>query len=214
MRKLMSFLFLALFFASGVFAEKILHNFDFSIPLEKQTWKFDDSNRDSIDAYLAGFNFDYSRMSIKDSGFSFIFGAYSGYTFINSGEMDNTLEGLDMGVKFGWGGTPIDNGRIVLSVHGFLGINMKVASTDVDEGYDGGEDTYTAEYTASEFGLKFGADAVLVFRLTNVLALNAGLDIYANFMGGATDYYDGYGTFQVNGGIGCVPRLGLTIVQE
>lgn len=226
MKKILALVAAAFMLSSSVFATEVLHNIDFSIPIDSQTWDSDDFEdffgENSADASMVGFNFiDYSRMTIAESGFSFLFGAYIGYDGLNLDfdGVDEDFAGMDFGVKFGWGGTPVNTDKFVLSIHGFFSPSFVIAGgsdTVVHYSYDG--DTIykdDADLIAYLFDFKIGADVVFAFRINDSIGLNAGFDLYTNigagFVGWSDDYGDESYVFSSVGGVGFVPRFGLTI---
>lgn len=79
MKKLLFIALGSIALSAMVFAKETVQNLDFSIPIDNRELDFDD-DIGKITEKSTSFDFDYSMMTINESGFSFIFGANIGYT--------------------------------------------------------------------------------------------------------------------------------------
>lgn len=231
MKKILTFVAAALLLAGNVFAKEVLHNLDFSVPIDNQTWKIEDAGEDGEDTNekvnMKSFNFDYSRTTANENGFSFIFGADIGYVKADLDDvdgLDDSFKGLDLGLKLGWGGVPVNTDKVFLAIHGFLGFDMKYLTMSsshwgIDYENSWGQSTeykeYDDYYYALMFNMKIGADIIFVFRFNEKIGLNAGIDLYTN-LGAGTFWRDTEESNAVDfissvGGVGIVPKIGLTI---
>lgn len=214
MKKLLALAAAAIMMTGSVFAKEVLHNLDFAYQYDGQTWDLWDSD---TDMNFSSFNFDYSKMTVNEGGFSFIFGANAGYTSVSPEDSDFDMGGLDLGLKLGWGGTPVNTDKVLLSLHGFFGFDFKYAGATKSFDHNDSSYSYDIDYDAVYFGLKVGADAVCAVRFNDKIGMNAGLDIYTNLGVGSLGYYSDYtddsDVSAVLGGIGVVPKIGLTIFR-
>lgn len=203
MKKLLFIALGSIALSAMVFAKETVQNLDFSIPIDNRELDFDDGK---ITEKSTSFDFDYSMMTINESGFSFIFGANIGYTSTNFEKMDDPFEGLDLGMKLGWGGVPLNMKNFVLGFHGFFGfgfrtLNMSGSSVD-------------AKLTV--FNTKIGADLIAIYRFNDRVGVNASVGLFTNLPAfGALDFDvpDGSGNhaFACMGGIGVVPKVGVSL---
>lgn len=224
MKKILAFVAAALLFAGNVFAKEVLHNLDFSIPIDKQTWTDDG---DDTKFNMLGYNFDYSRVTANENNFSFIFGADIGYVKADLDDvdgLDDSFKGLDLGLKLGWGGVPVNTDKVFLAIHGFLGFDMKYLTMssshwgiDYENSgvYNTADKEYDDYYYALMFNTKIGVDVIFAFRFNEKIGLNAGIDLYTN-LGAGTFWRDTEESNAVDfissvGGVGIVPKIGLTI---
>ncbi|MEE0885362.1 MAG: hypothetical protein UIB61_00480 [Treponema sp.] len=206
MRKFLILACIAMFFSVGAFAKETAQNLDFSIPVDTRELDFssDDFPKD-LNEKSTSFDFDYSMMTINESGFSFIFGANVGYTSTKLDGFDD-LTGLDLGIKLGWGGLPVNTNNFLLGFHGFFGFGFR--SLKLNES--------SVDYKFSLFNIKLGADVVAIYRFSDNVGINAGVDLFTNLPAVGTLYADtssddhGYG-FSCMGGIGVVPKVGVTL---
>ena len=74
MKKLLFIALGSIALSAMVFAKETVQNLDFSIPIDNRELDFDD-DIGKITEKSTSFDFDYSMMTINESGFSFIFGA-------------------------------------------------------------------------------------------------------------------------------------------
>lgn len=224
MKKILAFVAAALLFAGNVFAKEVLHNLDFSVPIDKQTWTDDG---DDTKFNMLGYSFDYSRVTANENGFSFLFGANVGYVKADLDDfdgLDDSFKGLNLGLKLGWGGIPVNTDKVFLAIHGFLGFDMKYMTMaskywDVDWENTTISSTeykwYDIDYYTLMFDMKIGADVVFAFRFNEKIGLNAGIDLYTNLGAGSfwrdSEKYNATDFISSVGGVGFVPKIGLTI---
>ena len=90
----------------------------FSAPIKVQVWEGNKNdfyykdcigNEKNNDVLFAGVDFNWNRMTVNESGFSFLIGLGLGYTIENSNDSDalDGRRGFDSEVKIGWGVAPI-----------------------------------------------------------------------------------------------------------
>lgn len=206
MRKFLMLACVAAVFSAGAFAKETVQNLDFSIPVDTRELDFssDDYPKD-LDEKSTSFDFDYSMMTINESGFSFIFGANVGYTSTKLDDLDD-LTGLDLGIKLGWGGLPVNTNNFLFAFHGFFGFGFR--SLTLEESY--------IDYKFALFNIKVGADVVAIYRFNDKVGINAGVDLFTNIPAVGTfekerdSGDDSYG-FSCMGGIGVVPKVGVSL---
>lgn len=183
MKKLIALGLVSLLAATATFArsksrgnETVVHAFDIAIPFDNKTWKLDDDDVPDaeIDTGFVGFGVNYNKMSVKNSGFTKIFGLGFGYTSATIDDyFDVDLGGFDTYLKFGWGYAPLKTDKMILGIHGFIGGDLKIL--------DG--DAHNVDFTVTDFAFLTGVDALFAFKLTNSFGLNGGLDLSTNVFG-------------------------------
>ena len=175
MKKIITMFAVAAVAVSATFADQVMHALDFSIPFENRSLKVSgdhDDYFDKLDVSTTGFDFNYDRMAVGDSGFSFIFGIGMGYNSVNLDldGYDVDTNNYDLRLKLGWGGSPIHSDKMLLSIHGFTGMDFKAGvgeKSDVD-------------FVFIDYSMPIGVDAVFAIKLTDTFGLTAGLDIFTN----------------------------------
>lgn len=205
MKKLLFIALGSIALSAMVFAKETVQNLDFSIPIDNRELDFDD-DIGKITEKSTSFDFDYSMMTINESGFSFIFGANIGYTSTNFEKMDDPFEGLDLGMKLGWGGVPLNMKNFVLGFHGFFGFGFRTLNMS--------ESSVDAKLTV--FNTKIGADLIAIYRFNDRVGVNASVDLFINLPAfGALDVDSPGGSgnhaFACMGGIGVVPKVGVSL---
>ena len=205
MKKLLFIALGSIALSAMVFAKETVQNLDFSIPIDNRELDFDD-DIGKITEKSTSFDFDYSMMTINESGFSFIFGANIGYTSTKFEKMDDPFEGFDLGMKLGWGGIPLNMKNFVLGFHGFFGFGFRTLNMSVS----------SLDYKLTVFNTKIGADLIAIYRFNDRVGVNASVDLLTNLPAfGALDV-DGPGVsqnyaFACMGGIGVVPKVGVSL---
>ena len=207
-RKFLSFACFAVVLSAGAFAKETVQNLDFSVPVDSRELDFDDEKfKKDLDEKSTSFDFDYSMMTINENGFSFVFGANVGFTSTKIENLvDDNFEGLDLGLKLGWGGLPVNTNNFLLAFHGFFGFGFR--SLKLTESY--------VDYKATFFNIKLGADVVAIYRFTDTFGINASLDFFTNLPATGSvniegdNFDESYGFFCA-GGIGVVPKVGVSL---
>lgn len=141
----------------------------FNVPVESRTLQ--DSDDNDFDLSSTGFNIDFYRMTLNSSGFSFILGTDLGYITSDS-DGDDIGSGFHYGLKLGWGGTPVNNGKVVLGIHGFFGIDGSIQTGTIDMG------VADMDTTLVDWSMPFGVDVIFAVRLTDTFGLQGGIDLY------------------------------------
>ena len=205
MKKLLFIALGSIALSAMVFAKETVQNLDFSIPIDNRELDFDD-DIGKITEKSTSFDFDYSMMTINESGFSFIFGANIGYTSTNFEKRDDPFEGLDLGMKLGWGGVPLNMKNFVLGFHGFFGFGFRPL----------GMSESSFDYKLTVFNTKIGADLIAIYRFNDRVGVNASVDLFTNLPAFGTFDVDGPGVsqnyaFACMGGIGVVPKVGVSL---
>ena len=232
MKKIIATLFALGLAAASAFADQVMHALDFSIPIENRTYSLDGDigdYDDKIDTSAVGFNFNYDRMAVGDSGFSFIFGLGMGYEKLSFDDYVD-FNNYDMKIKLGWGGSPIHGDNMLLSIHGYTGFDITAGA-----GSKSGTD-----WIFADFGMPIGVDAVFAIKLSGSFGLTAGLDIGTNLfkVGGLfgeykyeyeeyhSGYYSGYYTTEtetksssdfvscVFNGFSITPKIGICWILD
>lgn len=207
MKKFLFFAFGAVILSSAVFAKETVHNLDVSVPVDKRELDIDsDYSKRNVDENSVSVGFDYSMMTINESGFSFIFGANVGYASTKLEKLDNRLEGLDSGLKLGWGGIPVNLNNFVLGLHGFFGFGFRTQKFSED----------SVDFKWTLFNTKIGADIVAIYRFNDRVGINASVDLFTNLpvLGSLDIDGDSKNTFYFFdgvGGIGVVPKIGVSL---
>ena len=201
MKKLLFIALGSIALSAMVFAKETVQNLDFSIPIDNRELDFD-GNNGSVSEKSTSFDFDYSMMTINESGFSFIFGANIGYTATKFEDKDDPFEGLDLAMKLGWGGVPLNMKNFVLGFHGFFGFGFRTL--------DMSESSVDAKLTV--FNTKIGADLIAIYRFNDRVGVNASVDLFTNLPAfGALDIESENHAFACMGGIGVVPKVGVSL---
>lgn len=205
MKKLLFIALGSIVLSAMVFAKETVQNLDFSIPIDNRELDFDDDNG-KITEKSTSFDFDYSMMTINESGFSFIFGANIGYTSTNFEKKDDPFEGFDLGMKLGWGGVPLNMKNFVLGFHGFFGFGFRTLNMS-ESSFD---------YKLTVFNTKIGADLIAIYRFNDRVGVNASVDLFTNLPAFGSIDVDGPGVsqnhaFACMGGIGVVPKVGVSL---
>lgn len=205
MKKLLFIALGSIALSAMVFAKETVQNLDFSIPIDNRELDFD-GNTGKVTEKSTSFDFDYSMMTINESGFSFIFGANIGYTSTKFEKRDDPFEGFDLGMKLGWGGIPLNMKNFVLGFHGFFGFGFRTLNMS--------ESSVDAKLTV--FNTKIGADLIAIYRFNDRVGVNASVDLFTNLPafgalavdtpGGSED-----NAFACMGGIGVVPKVGVSL---
>lgn len=183
MKKILTMLVLSAIALSATFADQVMRALDFSVPIENKKYTLsgdlgdDFIDKTGVEAY--GFNVNYDRMAVGDSGFSFIFGVGLGYDLVTL-DFDGygfDTNAFDLKVKFGWGGSPIHNDKMLLSIHGFTGLDLKAGTGS--EHIDGMD----FDMVLVDYSMPIGVDAVFGIKLSDCFGLTAGIDISTNIFG-------------------------------
>lgn len=207
MKKFLLLAFFSAVVSAAVFAKETVHNLDVSVPVDWRELEPDsDYSKKKVDENSISVDFDYSMMTVNENGFSFIFGANAGYASTKVEKTDDRLNGLDLGLKLGWGGIPLNLENFVLGLHAFFGFGLRTLKFSDD----------SADYKWTFFNTKIGADVVAIYRINDRVGINASVDLYTNLPALGTldvegDIKDNLYFFSCLGGIGVAPKLGVSL---
>lgn len=155
-------------------------------------------------------NVEFNKMRVKDSNFSTIFGIGLGYTsskwddskvYIFDSNYNRTIMSFDskynlfnMNLKFGLGGAFVNTEKVILAMHGFIGMSAKIGKSN--------DEWKTLLFSGTGHA---GFDFALAVLFTESIGLSAGLDVA--YMGGWVadqDYLAGPAH-----GFSIVPKVGV-----
>ena len=201
-----------------------MQTLNFVLPIENETWDIDDVG--DADWSSVGFEFNWTRYTVNNGGYSSLFGLTVGYV---SGDMepeksDMSVEmgGFDFNLKFGWGMAPIA-GDVTVAMHILMGFDFKFVSNDDVSGYSDDDDSYYYDYGSKvdyEFSafcmdMMLGGDLIVAFKLAESIGLVVGIDVTTNLFGigflsvDAGNSDDSWSIDYEFSGINIVPHVGV-----
>ena len=198
MKKLVVVAAIAVLFVTNLFAiDKTIHSIGVSSP-----WDIKFPYEDYTDCF-GGADFSYTRMSVANSGFSFIMDMglgiqgtnykwpiYNTIRYSNSGSYDyfyinNEANlkafGPNTYFKIGWGGSPINNFDNTLSIHGFTGVNLKILhGNGIYYQHISGTEIEKGDISAYliNYSVDLGLDVVYAKQLDDTFGILASLDVF------------------------------------
>ena len=224
---LLSVAFFAIFSVSAIFTEqKVVHSINLSLPYEHRTVEIEDIFADSevnppdtVTLNYFSANFNWNRMAIYDSGFSFLLGMGIGFTTaVPQAFFTDFLSGVRTDIKTGWGFAPINTDKMILAFHGFIAVNLRYLKAEEERAQTGSNANYTTyAYHIFDYDMPIGIDGVFVFKLGDSFALFTGLDLSTNLFGVGMYDADDHGEGGSEGyeftygftGINVTPRIGI-----
>ena len=210
MKKLLAAALIAVGMVASAAADS-LKGINFSLPINTKTWEADtDYGTSTEDVETLGYGLNFHSMSAGKEGFSFssIFNVGLGKATLSSDDFADDLDGYFVDLKWGWGIFPVNNERIILGFHAFVGIDMLYFEKSIGD--------WTT--SAFDFDVLFGADAVFGFKFGGGMSLMAGLDVGTNVAGACIMWITGPGiedtdgndfSYGVNGFV-VKPRIGFS----
>ena len=163
---------------------KSLQSLNFFLPIESESWTV---KSEKLDWSSLGYQFSWTRYKVEEGGLSSVFGLGVGY--INGDLKDKFFKnnvhfnGLDLNIKFGLGGAPISN-NFILAIHGFFGIDFKMAQGEVKLTQDEIlEETDKFNPGAIYADVVIGGDAIVGYHIFETIGIIAGFDITTNAFG-------------------------------
>ena len=209
MKKLFVLSAVAVLSVSSVFAQSVMHGLNLSFPQSSRTYDFDDLTYDA-DAEYSNIHINYNLMTMSRSKFSMILGIGMGSSdgeISANGTTIDGFEGFGMDFKFGCGFAPVNNGRMVLAIHGIAGLNLNSVT----------ETKSPFEYEMWDFGFCAGADVVFGVRFADSFGMMAGLDVTFDLAGTGSVSPKNSSTstdFSYTGtGVNVVPRIGVCWIK-
>jgi len=172
--------------------ERSVHAIGFDVPITSMSI-YDRVN--DKDMYTkgsgVGFDFMYHHLKVSENRFSsFInvelgYGSftpdereYDGATTSLSGNAAKTYNGLSDRFSFGLGGAPVNTDKVILAIHGTLGVNSLIAFRD----YEQSSTLKIDEYMISLWTTA-GVNVETAVKLSNHFGLFAGVNFYTNILG-------------------------------
>ncbi|WP_407428629.1 hypothetical protein [Treponema sp.] len=225
MKKLIALAAAAALTAASLFAENTLH-IGASFPISPFSADADVSgNTKTEDFSQTGVDFVFDYTHVADSGFAFKVGFDAGY--VSSGDMKSyevknyglkekdDASGIDFAFGVGFGGSPIHNERMTLSIFGDFGFRyqtFELFSADI-----AGEH-YEVDF--DDFLFYIGPEVSYTFRFNNHIGLFANFGMFYNIGYGSMSYaedhdnnakgYFGDADYIVSG-ISFQPKIGLAV---
>ena len=169
--------------------ERSIHWFGFNIPVESQPWSRTEDDYDyDFDADFVGFNIFYNHNTVGDNRFSKIIDCQIGYSS-GDGYGSADFGGLDTRFMFGLGFAPLNIERVVLSVNGTFGVDLKFLTAE--------ESAYYYDYDYTLFGLStfIGANVQCAFNFGSSFGLSAGMHMYTSLFGVGVSTWDRTATY-------------------
>lgn len=200
-----------------------LQTLNFALPIERETWDFDDL----ADAEWSsiGFQFSWTNYKINKNGYSSLFGITLGFISGETEMYDTDMGGLDLNLKFGWGVAPVSD-NLTIAMHVLMGVDFKAIEGDVenrnktrnsDNYYNDGYGSMNSELSATYFDLMIGGDFIIGYKLTESFGLVAGVDVTTNIFGFGVvslegQYEDSWAIDYIFSGINIVPHVGIAFI--
>lgn len=213
MKKIIALVAATVLSATAVFAENTLH-IGLGIPISPFTLSNDG---DDVDFSQTGFDFAFDYTHVSESGFAFKVGFDGGAAICSSDFKDaegDDLVGVDFAFGLGFGGSPIHNEKMTLSILGDLGFRFQ----DFDMGTEKEGNYRIEDWSLAQFIFYVGPEVAYTFRFNNHIGLFANLGIFYN-VGASLYFYSSQSkeepswlddTFTVKG-LTIQPKLGLAV---
>lgn len=199
MKKLIALAAIAFIAVASSFAQmRVMHALNLSFPQQSRTYEFDDLTED-YDVDYSNVQINYNMMTAQNK-FSMILGVGLGSAKCEFDEID--FDGVAMDFKFGCGFIPVNNGKIVLGIHGLFGLDLNMVDAD----------TASLDATIWDYGVFVGADVVFGVRFADKFGMMAGLDITSNIIGVGALENNGMNKswdYSYTGGLNVIPRIGV-----
>ena len=159
-----------------------IHTVHFSFPVEFRAMEAKDSpSRKYFDLDKAftsrqfGINANWNKVIFYEDGYTLLFGAGAGLSAMNIPEFSSEFfTGGTLTGKIGFGYAPVRSEKIILSFHGFSGLD--IGFLDCYTRYRAPGISDELHYTNSEINFTAGAGVILLTRLSNSVTLFSGID--------------------------------------
>lgn len=213
MKKIIALVAAAALSATAAFAENTMH-LGLGIPISSFTVSDSSASSHEYDVTVSGCDFAFDYTHVADGGFTFKVGFDSGYTTtsVDYGSKPTVtfdINGADFAFGFGFGGSPIHNERMTLSILGDFGLRIQSMSEEKNVlGYD-------TKFSLVNVLFYIGPEASFTFRFNDHIGVfgnfgifyNSGVGIWDVTVGGSTMDDDTYSAT----GITFQPKFGLAV---